>query len=1003
MSDRPPAGAAGRIHTIAPGVPFVDALAEGIAARTGDEPLALAGVTVLLPTRRACRALREAFLRRSGGQPTLLPRMMPLGDLDAEALVLGAEELPGPAALELPEPVAGAERQLLLARLILKAEGVSATTAQAVRLAGDLGRFIDQVWTERLSFDGLTRLVPEDYAEHWQVTLKFLEIVTAHWPAILEGRGSVDPADRRNRVLEAQARLWTERPPAGPVIAAGTTGSIPATADLLAAVAGLPDGAVVLPGLDRDCDDTTWEAVKDDEAHPQHGLARLLDRLGVARDSVRPWTDARDGRAPRARLIAEAMRPAATTEGWRELDGVGPEATDGLTRIDAAGPEEEAAAIALLMRHALETPERTAALVTPDRNLARRVAMALRRWGVEVNDSAGRPLADTAAGTYLRLCAEVAASRAHPLALLALAKHPLAAGGRDPSDFRHAARALERTLLRGPRPGDGFAGIAAALRAADDDRFEHPQQRAILTEWVEDLERRAAPFAAALAGTTPLKGLIDAHVRFAEDLAAGAGEAGADRLWRHDDGEAAAAFVDELRRAAADFPAVPGTDYPALLEALMDGRAVRPRFGLHPRLAILGPLEARLQHYDLMILGGLNEGTWPPDPAADPWMSRPMRRDFGLPGPERMIGLSAHDFAQACGAPAVVLTRAERVDGTPTVPSRWLLRLETVLKALGLEDRIEGEGRRWLAYARTLDEPDAVRPVAPPEPRPPVDVRPRKLSVTQVETWMRDPYAIYARHILRLHKLEPIAADPGAAERGQFIHTALDAFVRAHPGPLPPDAVQRLLACGRDSFGALLDTQPDVRAFWWPRFERVAAWFVALERERRLTVKPLATEVSGRLELAGPAGPFVLTAKADRIDRTGGVGPDGGLVIIDYKTGTPPSAREIALGFAPQLPLEAAIAAAGGFAGVAAGAVAEIAFWRLSGGDPAGEARPVRGDVAEMAAAARGGLEALIRAFDDPATPYRSRPRPDMAPRYTDYAHLARVREWSAGAAGDGE
>ncbi|MGQ9370925.1 double-strand break repair protein AddB [Azospirillum sp. ST 5-10] len=988
------------VFTIPPGVPFVDALAAGIAARVGDEPLALAEATVLLPTRRACRALREAFLRRSGGRPTLLPRLSPLGDLDAEALALGAEELPDLAAtLDLPDAVSGAERQLLLASLILRAPGVSATTAQAVRLAADLGRLIDQVWTERLTFDGLARLVPEDYAEHWQITLRFLEIVTGHWPAILAERGALDPAARRNRVLEAQARLWAERPPAGPVIAAGTTGSIPATADLLAVVAGLPRGAVVLPGLDQGSDDATWEAVKADEAHPQHGLSRLLDRLGVARAAVGRWTEAPDGRAARGRLIAEAMRPAATTEGWRVLEGLGADALDGLTRIDAAGPEEEAMAIALLMRHALETPERRAALVTPDRSLARRVAMALRRWGVEVDDSAGRPLADTAVGTYLRLTAEVAASRAHPLAFLALAKHPLAAGGRDPSDFRHAARALERTLLRGPRPGDGFAGIAAALRAAAEDRFEHPQQRAILLEWVEGIGALAEPLVARLAGTADLKDLLDAHVRFAEDLARSAGEAGADRLWRHDDGEAAAAFVDELRRAASGFPAVPGTEYPALLEALMAGRAVRPRFGLHPRLDILGPLEARLQHHDLTILGGLNEGTWPPDPAADPWMSRPMRRDFGLPSPERMIGLSAHDFAQACGAPAVVLTRAERVEGTPTVPSRWLLRLETVLRALGLEDGVEAAGRPWLAYARALDEPDAVRPVPPPEPRPPLAARPRKLSVTRVETWMRDPYAVYAQHVLRLFKLDPIAADPGAADRGQFIHAALDAFVRDHPGPLPADALQRLLACGRAAFGELLHTHPDVWAFWWPRFERIAAWFVALEQERRLTVRPLATELSGTLELAGPGGPFTLTAKADRVDRDGA----GGLVVVDYKTGLPPSAREIELGFAPQLPLEAAIAAAGGFAGVPAGEVAEIAFWRLTGGDPAGEVRPVKGDVAALAAAARAGLEALIRAFDDPATPYRSCPRPAMAPRYTDYAHLARVQEWSAGGSGGGE
>ena len=983
---------AAKVFTIPSGVSFVDTLAAGIVERVGDDPLALAGVTVLLPTRRSCRSLRDAFLRRSGGQPMLLPRMSPLGELDADSLSLTAEELPG-VPLELPDAVSGLKRQLMLARLILSAKGVSATTAQAVRLGADLGRLIDAVWTERVAFDRLGSLVPADYAQHWQVTLEFLKIVTEHWPAILGESELTDPAQRRNIVLETQTKLWRADPPQGLVIAAGSTGSIPASADLLAVIARLPQGAVVLPGLDQSADDTTWDAIRRDESHPQHGLAHLLDTLGSPRDSVRLWNDAEEPRASRARLIAEAMRPAATTEGWRDLEGFEETALANLTRIDAPTSEEEASVIALLMRHALETPEKRAALVTPDRNLARRVAMALSRWGIVVDDSAGQPLVHTAAGTYLRLTAELAASRAHPLDLLALAKHPLAAGGRDPSDFRHAARALERTVLRGPRPAEGFDGLLAAVRATE--WFEHKDQQAILIDWLEDLARLAAPFMEVLFSNAPIGDLVRAHVAFAEKLAAQAGQPGAGYLWLHDDGEEAARFVHELLEAADGFPAVPGKDYPALLDALMAMRAVRPRFGRHPRLSILGPMEARLQHFDLMILGGLNEGTWPPDPAADPWMSRPMRRDFGLPSPERMVGLSAHDFTHACGAPEVVLTRAERVEGTPTVPSRWLLRLETVLRALGLDGRIDLAGEPWLAWARGLDEPDAVRPIPPPEPRPPVAARPRKLSVTQVETWMRDPYAVYARHVLRLSKLDPIAADPGAADRGQFIHAALDRFVREYPGPLPDNALPRLLDLGREAFGPLLRTHPDVWAFWWPRFERIAEWFIGLERDRRLTTKPLATEVSGQLVLNGPAGPFTLTAKADRIDSSG-----EGLVLIDYKTGTPPSTREIELGFAPQLPLEAAIAEAGGFGGVAANTVAELSFWRLSGGDPAGEEKPVKGDPAALAADARAGLEELIRHFDDPSTPYRSCPRPAMAPRYTDYAHLARVQEWSAG--GDG-
>lgn len=991
-------GDASRVFTIPRGVPFVDALAEGILERIGAEPLELAGLTILLPTRRACRALREAFLRLSGGRPLLLPRMSPLGDLDDDELALSGGDLPGLAgALDLPEAISSLDRQLLLARLVLaRSDGMIATPAQAARLAADLGRLLDEVWTERAAFDQLSALVPEDFARHWQVTLDFLKLLTEHWPAILADRGAIDPANRRNRILEAQAALWQARPPAGPVIVAGDIGSIPATADLLAAVAALPRGMVVLPGLDQDADEATWTAIEVDPTHPQHLLARLVRRLGVERGAVRPWTSRPDPRAARVRLVSEALRPAATTEAWRGLEAIGPEAVDGLTRLDAATPEEEALSIALLMRHALETPERRAALVTPDRALARRVTMALRRWGIAVDDSAGKALGDTAVGTYLRLTADFAVRKAHPLAFLALVKHPMAAAGYAPGAFRSSVRLMERAVLRGPRPGDGFAGLRAALEEA---RFSHPAQRGELGAWLDRLEAIAKPFLdLAERGRAPLADLVEAHARFAENLAEAERMPGPARLWRMDDGVEAARFLDSLLRAAEGFPEVPVSDYLELFNALMGARPVRPSHGLHPRLTILGPLEARLQHFDLTILGGLNEGTWPQAPGADPWMSRPMRLAFGLPSPEQPIGLSAHDFATALGAEQVVLTRAAKVDGTPTVPSRWLLRLDAVLRASGLSQMVEDRAAPWLRLARLLDKPDAVRPVRPPAPCPPVAVRPRQMSVTRVETWMRDPYAIYARFILKLQKLDDIAADPGAADRGEIIHTALDRFAKAYPGKaLPETALADLLRIGREAFGGLLESQPDVWAFWWPRFERIAEWFVGFERERRALVRPIATEVEGRLELDMPGGAFTLTAKADRIDRA----EDGTLHLIDYKTGTPPKQAVIDLGIAPQLPLEAVIAMEGGFKGVDKGDVAGLAFWRLSGGDPPAEEKPVKGDVADLAQAAKAGLIALVQAFDNPATPYPSRPRPAYAPRYDDYEHLARVQEWSVG--GEGE
>ena len=989
---------AATVYTIQGGIPFVDALAAGILEQSGGDPLALSRMTVLLPNRRACRVLRDAFLRLGDGRPILPPRMSPLGDLDAEALDFELEELPGPAGLaEIPPALSDVRRQVLLTRLILSRRDLALTPDQAAWLATELARLIDQVHTQGLTFDRLADLVPEALAEHWRLTVAFLGIVSETWPKILAAEGGIDKADRRNRLLSAQTELWRARPPADPVIAAGSTGSIPATAALLTVVAGLPAGAVVLPGLDRAVDDETWAAI--DEGHPQFGMRELLAGMGVDRRMVADWPAAARHRPfpDRSRLVTQVLRPAVTTDAWRTPGDVVAPMLEGLERIDCPTPQEEAGVIAMLMREALEAPGRTAALVTPDRRLARRTAVALQRWGVAVDDSGGRPLAETPVGAFLRLACDCAVQGAAPVALLALLKHPLAAGGQAPGQFRRAVRTLERALLRGPRPAPGLAGLQAALATADRRQPAIADERAGLRRWLARFERMAAPFFALVAGTAAPAALLAAHGRFVEDLAATDDEPGAARLWRHEDGEAAAQKLADLAAAAADMPAIDGRHYPGLLDALLAGVLVRPHYGRHPRLFIWGPLEARLQQADLLILGGLNEGTWPAEAAVDPWMSRPMRLDFGLPAPERRIGLSAHDFAQALAAPRVVLTRSQRVDGTPTVPSRWLLRLDAVLEGAGLPPQAQWSAAPRLALLRALDEAGAARPIVPPAPRPPAAARPRRLSVTEIGTWMSDPYAVYARRVLGLEPLEPLEAEPDAADLGQVVHAALAAFMQSCPGALPAEAHTRLLDLGRQAFGPLL-AHPGIRAFWWPRFERIADWLISVEAHRRAVFMPAACEVAGRLTLVAPGGPFTLTARADRIDRAA----DGRLAIIDYKTGGVPGDADIDAGVAPQLPLEAAIAVAGGFDGIAGAAVAELAHWRLSGRRPAGEVRtidPARID--RLIGDARAGLLALVARFDDPATPYLSQPRPERVPRYSDYDHLARVQEWAAGPAGD--
>lgn len=999
------------LYTIAPDRPFLATLAKGLLAMAGDEPLALPRITVLLPTRRAVRALRESFLRvlsedgREPGTPLLLPRMRPIGDLDSDELSL-VEGIADDGNLAVPPAIPEMRRRLLLTRLVLdwgeRRGGGKLLPGQAAALAASLARLLDTVATEGASFARLADLAPADLAEHWQVVRTFLEILPQSWPGILAAEGALDPAERRNRLLAQQAAIWRRSPPRDPVIAAGLTGGIPAMTELISVVATLDRGTVILPGLDRFCDNAQWAAIEADEAHPQHLLATLLKALDLAPAEVGDWPagdvltrlaapgslsriavggglvgesgSLGSSRARRVRLIGEAMRPAATTDGWRDLEPLPAETLAGLSRYDCAGAHEEARTVALLLRRKLQTAGATAALVTPDRELARRVAAELHRWGVAIDDSAGLPLNRTPPGVFLRLVLELAANGLAPVPLLAALKHPLAAGGLAPTAFRELTRTLERAIL-GPRPSPGFAGLRAALAGAGIR----------LVRFADRLQSCLGSLPDLLAAQSiPLARLAALHVEAAERLAATDTESGDARLWRDAAGDTAARFCHGLIDAAGDFPLLPGHHYPALFEALAAGAVVRPAYGRHPRLAIWGLVEARLQQADLVILGGLNEGTWPGPPAHDPWMSRQMRREFKIAVPERTIGIAAHDFAQAIAAPEVALTRAARSEGVPTVPSRWLLRLDTVLRAVGLDGALRPDPEVQAA-AQLLDAAP-YEPLPPPEPRPPLAARPRRLSVTQIETWLGDPYAIYARHILNLRALDELDADPSRADLGIRMHEALAEFVCQYPRELPEDAAARLLAIGRKSFGPVL-SRPGAWAFWWPRFERIVRWLVAEEAAHRPTIIESLSERDGRLILQMPGGPFELTAKADRIDRL----TEGGFLLVDYKTGSLPTNKAVQAGFAPQLPLEGAVLRDGSF-GTVNGMTDALQYWKLGGGDPAGKRVGIDGgDPAALIDRALARLRALVERFDDPATPYLAMPVREWQPRFSDYRHLERV------------
>ena len=974
--------------------PFLPDLAAGLLARAGGDPLALARTLVLLPTRRAARGLREAFLPLAGEGALLLPRMGALAGLSVEE----ADELALPALLDLPPAVPAARRQAVLAAMVARIPrpaGGPATPDQAWRLAGALAAFLDEVALEGADLDTLDGLVPEHLARHWQITTILLKGIASDWRDWLAAQGLMDIGARRVAALRAQAEAWRAAAPGHPVVAAGigAGGTIPAAVDLLKVVAALPAGAIVLQGAPEPPDEALWECFAAAPTHPLSGQARLLRGLGATPRDLRPWgAEAPAPAAPpeRAALLAAALRPADAAGPWsRHEPARWRPGLAGLSRLAAPDPQAEATAIALLLREALERPGARVALVTPDRELARRVSAECARHGITADDSAGEPLMETPAAAFLRLVARMVGSGFAPVPLLACLKHPLAAGGMERGAWLAAVRRLEARALRGARPAPGLA----ALRDLGGAAAASP---------LDALAAALGPFAELPPGVArPPADLLAEHLAAAERLAETPDRPGALRLYAGEEGEPLALHLADLAAALADHPPIPASAWPALFDAALEGplapsvRAVRGRASdPHPRVAILGLLEARLGCFDRVVLGGLEEGVWPARAEPGPWMGRPMRRQFGLPEPEARIGRVASDFfTLAASSGEVVLSAAARRDGAPTVPSRWLTRLEAFLQGQGGLKLPDSPAAGWAA---ALDRPERVAPCPRPAPAPPASARPRRLSPSSAAILIADPYAFYAQQVLRLRALPPLDEDPGPKDYGEIVHAVMATFLaalgRGWPGRAKAEAAWAEAARRTlEGFGP----RPALLAFWRPRLARIGAHVVAAEEGARLRHGLLDSlgEVQGALSLRLPRGEVELFARADRLDRFA-----EGWRVLDVKTGTAPKPKEVLAGTAPQLPLEAAILEGGGFAGIPAGsAVIGLVYWRLTGGTPPGETKPLPLDAGgvPLSVMARERLGRLAERFLLGDAPFTARPHPARK-THGDTDHLARIAEWSA-------
>ncbi|QCE34424.1 double-strand break repair protein AddB [Acetobacteraceae bacterium] len=993
---------------------------------------------ILVPGRRAGRHLSEAFLRVLDGKAILLPRIAVIGDLEERAPIAALNLL-----VNLPPAISPFRRTAVLSRLVKLFQETSKESTPSAKnlwaLARSLGELIDEADRAEVSLLEAVQKAQEertDLSKHWEQIARFLEIVTKAWPEILKNQEkAIDPIAREVEILKILAEDFEKYPPKGRVWAVGFVDGSTGIGNFLAKVARLESGRVVLRGVDTGLSAEIWAYLP--QSHPQFLFKDLCERMNLSREEIEPW-DLPLANKDGTELSSAELENVTRETFWRKAfshkmqmgtrmgeEGRIPapeKAPENVYLIEAEEPQEEARAIALALRDAVETPSKTAALITPDRSLALRVNAALKRFGINADDSAGATLAETPSAVFLRLVVEAACTKFEPVALLALLKHPLTSLGIERVRCLSLTRLLELKILRGSPIEGGLAGFRAKIQSLNSKKLTVGQKHE-LEILLEALETAFAPlkkiFEAHEKEAVAVKALLDALIETAENLSLtpeNLEESKEDRygrhyrLWHGEDGRRLSEHLSELREICEDLPDQPLQEFGGFLAETMRGISIT---GLrnylngeevsHPRVFILGILEARLLDFDTLILGGLNEGTWPPVADCGPWMSRLMRKVGGLFLPERRLGAFAQDFQVfACGTGRVIFSRSLSNAEKPEIAASWLVRAQALM----------GKGKNFplfksLAWAKALDGVEKSEPAKAPKPRPPVVFRPRSLAVTAIENLYASPYAIYAKYILQLSPLSGLGEEKEVSDFGDLVHRGLQLFFERSETSLQSPSKEENFEKLKGIFANLIEKKTHrtrLKLWWMPRLKEIAALFVESEEQSFAEGREqVFTEIL--LSYHFKEIDFKLVGKADRLDL---VRTENGkkAIIFDYKTGSLPKAKDVLEGRKPQLLLEGAVLERGGFEGLSAFEIENLIYWRLKGSGKDKEQKeslfslskkvPETGkeqgeEIRHAMSKILEKLRAEIEQYDSPETPYEV--RMGTGP-YDPYPVLERVCEW---------
>lgn len=922
---------------------FLGSIADYLLSRTSD--FALSEWTVYLPTRRSCMVLEETLFQKNPQTSFILPRIVALGETTPEELILMSSELVEELSL-LPAVIRPSRRRLLLATLIEKfrysERGMGADLA--LKWADKLTAILDEMRTHDVNLKTLKEIGPvSGHAEHWEKIHTFLSLVSNHWDSILEEEQAVESITWQKRILDAYAHFLKTQGTRKPIMIAGSLGTIPSTANLIQAISKLPNGVVVLPGLEK---------IKQKEPvsprHPQFFLFALLEKLDINPCHVEYLTD------------TQHFDTDTSCHKKSEFQGIEIQC-ENLSYMEASDQAEEARLVAISIRKALEEGKKKIVCVATDQALLKRINTELEVWDIVPLSPQSRSLIDTNLGSFLHLVTLGLSNPFPVVALASLCKHALSKKTEDWNLF-------ERYILRKWTGSYSLQALDYAVQRAENQMD--------LDTWnqVADFYNQLKKLLMDRDGTHSLKYYLKKIDTFLRWLAEH--DEPAESLFLilcPEEAESFQTLWEDLHKSG-DLEIVHPQNLSDVFFTLLQ-QPYQALVGGHTQeVLLLPPADARFIDADLKILAGLNEGVWPLEPPKDPFFTYNMRQSLKLPPLESKIGQSAHDFLSClCGPGDKLITRSLRIGGVPSIPSRFLSYLHLGLKRKGLKLHSSNELKQW---SRDLYLPPQKITLGIPAPCPPANLRPNRLSVTEIGLLLKDPYSIYAKHILKLTELNFFSNQHQYRSFGIFVHECLHEWNRDFNKTEAPSFLNR----AKFLFGLHFGSWEENR-FWWEKFLNLLKW-VSLQSPWSNTV----TEIRGEIVLPIGDHLFTLFGKADRIDWN-----EQSLRIIDYKTGGVPSGSSVKSGESPQLLLEALIFYKNGFSGLPIAPLTSLEYW----GVLTEEKVILKDDLNLFISNIEQRLQKLMTSFLNDSTPYLSYPKGKLSDY--SYDHLSRFQEWHMG------